>query len=513
MLSNPELLMRMDELGFRFPTEIQALAISKALEGKDLILKAKTGSGKTLAFVIPLLDKFEKISREKSETAALMIAPTRELALQIQEVICKLNPTLAPVLIIGGVDEKKQKSALDKDPRIVVGTPGRLLDLIKKRVLNLKKCRYFVLDEADEMLSMGFIEDIRAILSRLPKSRQGLFVSATINPRVEMLASSFLTKSEYLLAEHKEDESPQIEHLYCETGGELLSKALALCDLIEAQNPRSAIIFCNTRAETEFVELLLRRRGFDARRMNSDLSQSQRQKVISKIKSEDLRLLVATDIAARGIDIAELDLVINYSLHDQAETYTHRTGRTGRAGLKGRAISIVGPRDFGAFHYLTKALDLDFKKIELPSDEEVANARLVHLYQKLREQEEKIDLRALLVASKLIQDHGGSENLPEELLEITGRLCEFTLAHSVSEESKSLDEELLINSEKEAKRERSSRKENNRERNPKSNNRNQERDNRDSSSNKDPESTHNRDRDRSERERPERRRRRNFKRQ
>jgi ATP-dependent RNA helicase DeaD len=451
ILPESPLLSRMSELGFTTPTDIQALAIQKALEGKDLILKAKTGSGKTFAFVLPLLQRFSELGKNKDETTALFIAPTRELAVQIQEVIQELDTSLSPVLVIGGVDEKKQTKAIEQDARIIVGTPGRLKDLMQKKIINLKKCKYFVLDEADEMLSMGFIEDIRAILSKLPKKRQGLFVSATISPRVEMLAHSFLIKSEYILSESNEVDEPNIEHFYCEVKGELLSKALALCDIIETQNPRSAIIFCNTKSETEFVEILLRRRGFDARRMNSDLSQSQRQKVLAKIKADELHLLVATDIAARGIDINELDLVVHYSLHDQPDTYTHRTGRTGRAGHEGRAISIVGPREYGAFHYLTKALDVSFQKIDLPTDEDVANARLVHLYKKLRENDDKLDTRVLLSAKKLLQDHGEIEEVNEELLETIGRLLEFTLAHSVAEAAKSLDEELQQQSEKESR--------------------------------------------------------------
>lgn len=446
------LLNKMAELGFSTPTDIQSLSMQKALEGHDLILKAKTGSGKTLAFVLPFIQRFTELGKNKNETAALFIAPTRELAVQIQEVIQKFAPELSPVVVIGGVDEKKQKNALERDARIIVGTPGRLQDLIQKKIINLKTCKYFVLDEADEMLSMGFIEAIRTILSKLPKERQGLFVSATITPRVEMLAHNFLQKYEYILAESKDDDAPAIEHLYCEVGGELLSKSKALCDIIETQNPRSAIIFCNTKSETEFVELVLRRRGFDARRMNSDLSQSQRQKVIAKIKAYELHLLVATDIAARGIDISELDLVIHYSLHDQPETYVHRTGRTGRAGHKGRSISIIGPKEYGAFHYLKKVISADFQKIELYSDEDVANARLTLLYKKLRENEEKLETRNLLSAKKLLEDHGIMDHTNEELIEIIGRLLEFTLAHSVAEETRSLDEELQHQSERDSKK-------------------------------------------------------------
>ncbi len=442
IIDDAEILARLDKLGFHTPTDVQRLAVPPAMAGNDVVAQAQTGSGKTLAFSLPLLKRLYESSPSKKDTFALLIAPTRELALQIQQVITSLDDEIAPVLVIGGADEQKQRKALERDARVVVGTPGRLLDMIKRKVVKLRTCRYFVLDEADEMLSMGFIEDVRAILAKLPNKRQGMFVSATITPRVDMLANSFLSKAQQInVADFKEDKAP-IEHLYCEVTGDLMAKPSALCDIIETQRPRSAIIFCNTKSDTQLVEVLLRRRGFDARRINSDLTQSQREKVIKKIRAEDLQLLVATDIAARGLDIEQIDLVVNYAIHDQPESYVHRTGRTGRAGRAGRAISLVGPRDFGAFHYLQKVVDFDFNKLELPTDEEVAAARLAHLYEILRTQEIEVDERLTMVAQKLVRDNSDIENPPEELSAAIGMLCGFATEHFVNQESKSLDEEL-----------------------------------------------------------------------
>ena len=299
--SGSEILAALNKLGIITPTPIQATSLKPALEGKDLVLEAATGSGKTLAFVLPMLLNPER-DYSQQVTQALIVTPTRELAQQITDVIQSLLPESNPVILIGGESLEDQTKLLNKNPQIVIGTPGRLLETLRKKILKLRDCRYFALDEADEMLSMGFIDDVRAILSRLPDKRQGMFVSATITPRVDMLASSFLTTPKLIAVAKKDDQVPNIEHFFCELGGDLLDKPHALCDIIETERPRSAVIFCNTKSDTSLVEALLARRGFAARRINSDLSQKQRGKVMEKIRSGELPILVATDIAARGID-------------------------------------------------------------------------------------------------------------------------------------------------------------------------------------------------------------------
>jgi len=444
IIKNKDLLKTLTEQGFEKPTEVQARTVPMAREGSDAIVQAQTGSGKTLAFLLPLCEILldEKTKTNPKETFALLIAPTRELAVQIEQVFSELDIGITPNVLIGGVDMEKQKKTLNKDKRVVIGTPGRLLDFLKQRLFNLSKCRYFVLDEADEMLSMGFIEDVRAILSRLPDKRQGLMVSATISGRVEMLAHSFLSKPKRISTVDRAEDAPDISHEYVEVASDLMAKPKALCDIIEVFRPRSAIIFCNTKSDTKLVEVLLRRRGFDARRINSDLNQSQRTKIMKLIKAEDLQFLIGTDIAARGIDIAQIDLVVNYNIHDQHETYVHRTGRTGRAGRSGRAISLIGPRDHGAFHHLKKMLDIDFKKIDLPSDEDVSGAKLSHLYEMVRNAKVEIGDRDTIMAKKLLSDLGQIEDPSEALINFTARLCKKTTENFVREEAKSLDEEL-----------------------------------------------------------------------
>jgi len=438
------LLAAIDRLGFTRPTEVQRRAVPTALKGGDMLVQAQTGSGKTLAFVMPMLHALRESGRDKelSTTFALVVVPTRELALQCVEVINSLTSEIKPVCVIGGTDLAPQIRDLKSDGRIVIGTPGRLLDLIKQKALRLNQCRFFALDEVDEMLSIGFLEDVRSILSRLPDRRQGLFVSATITPRVEMLAHSFLTHPKSIFVQREGSAPAPIEHLYCEIGGDLMAKPAALCDFIETLRPRSAIIFCNTKSDTLLVEALLRRRGFDARRINSDLTQAQRNRVMKRIRKGDLQFLVATDIAARGLDIEQIDLVVNYAIHEQPETYIHRTGRTGRAGRSGKAISLIGPRDFGAFHFLTKVVDLKFTKIPIPTDEEVADARITHLYEMLRTKEIEIKQRDLTVAKQLLREMGGYNESPEELEAIIAKLCRYTVEHFISSEAASLEEEL-----------------------------------------------------------------------
>ena len=445
ILPSDELRLAVSALGFEMPTPVQAEAVPIACQGKDLMIQAKTGSGKTLAFSLPLVHQLQLEEKERGAvdyTFGLVISPTRELAQQIVEVVNSLGAGFSPALIIGGVSFDKQLKALEKDCRIVVGTPGRVLDLLRQKKLRLKKVRFFVVDEADEMFSMGFVEDVRAVLSRLPNKRQGVFASATISPRVEMLAGSFLSKPQRVFVDEAGVDLPPIEHLLLKVGGDLMAKPSALCDFIETQRPRSAIIFCNTKSDTELVEVLLRRRGFDARRINSDLSQSQRLRVMDKIRAGDLQFLVATDIAARGIDIEQIDLVVNYSIPEQPEVYVHRTGRTGRAGNSGRALSLISARDFTAFHQLQRIVDADFNEIELPSDEDVAGARLSHLYEILRIADVAPKERDVLVARKLLAEIADLKEVPEELEEIVSKLCLYATEHYVAQEAKSLDEEL-----------------------------------------------------------------------
>lgn len=365
LISDPELLAALKRLEISVPTPVQVESIPLAMSGTDLIAQAQTGSGKTLAFSLPILSKITK-SAIKDGTLALILSPTREIALQVQGVIASLFPDIIPTCLIGGRNSHRSKQELIGDPRIVVGTPGRVLDFLNQRALNLKNCEYFVLDEADEMLGIGFLEDVKSILKQIPMRSQGMFFSATITPRVQSLAREFLKDPKQVLIATQTDSAPEIEHLFCRVDGGLTSKAAALCAILEKETPQACLIFCNTKSDTELVEVWLRRRNIQASRLNSDLSQSQRESIMNQFRDGSLPILIATDIAARGIDVKELDLVINYAIHDQHETYVHRSGRTGRAGRAGKAISIVGPQDFGAFYSLTKNLSIPLTEIEVP---------------------------------------------------------------------------------------------------------------------------------------------------
>lgn len=429
LVSDTDLVEALAVRGIVTPTPVQAAVLPEALKGGDFIVQAQTGSGKTLAFGIPLV---QRIRREgvKYGTFGLIITPTRELAIQVKEVIASLTPEIKPACIIGGASTKAQIQGMREDNRIVVGTPGRILDLIEQREILLRKCGYFVLDEADEMLSMGFYEDVRAILSRLPSKRQGIFTSATITPRVQMLAQSFLSEPKTIAITSSMATAAEIEHLYCEVDGDLTAKATALCDIIETRNPRSAIIFCNTKSDTELVEVYLRRRGFDARKINSDLSQSERERIMSSVRKGSLRLLIATDVAARGIDIEQIDLVVNYAIHDSAETYVHRTGRTGRAGRKGTALSLVGPQDFGAFINLKRGLSYEITKVALPTERDVHEAKISHFHELLNAADMMITDRDLALGRTLLNEMLSSDE-KDKAAEYMAKFYRFVIQSAV----------------------------------------------------------------------------------
>jgi superfamily II DNA/RNA helicase len=371
LVKHPSIRGQLKTLNIVTPTPVQRAAIPAVLTGQDCIVEAQTGSGKTLAFVLPVLSRMIDASPVDG-TFGLIITPTRELALQVRNVVMSVVPDLQPACVIGGAKQEGQIRDLRNDPRIIVGTPGRLIDLIDQRKIDLRNCKMFVLDEADEMLSMGFVEEVRAILSKLPKQRQGLFFSATMTPRVGQLAESFLVKPLRVELEPVEETSQLIEHLFCRVDGGLTSKATALAAFLEEYKPKSAIVFCNTKSDTELVQILLRKRGTESERLNSDLSQKERERTMNKFRSGEVKILVATDVAARGIDVKDLELVVNYAIHDQPETYVHRTGRTGRAGKSGKALSLVAPQDFPAFYALQKKLPPSLTEVQVPAAKVVA---------------------------------------------------------------------------------------------------------------------------------------------
>ncbi|MDB4936191.1 MAG: DEAD-box ATP-dependent helicase CshA [Labilithrix sp.] len=340
-----------DALGYVNPTPVQVAVFEPATRGKSLVVQARTGTGKTAAFGLPIIDVL--VRKNQPNVQALILTPTRELALQVSrelEQIGKVRGTKI-VAIYGGAPMGKQIEALEGGAQIVVGTPGRVLDHCRRGTLDTKNIRILVLDEADEMLSMGFAKELNAIIEHLPPGeRQGLYFSATLPPDVERLANKHLKNPEYVTLSSDQVGALQLTHyVYLVRDSD---KRQAILSIIEAEDPQSAVVFCNTKDETERVAELLKSRGYDADWLNGDLEQRERERVMSATREGKLRFLVATDVAARGIDISHLTHVINADFPESAEQYVHRTGRTGRAGRTGTAISVVGPKDVGHLYML-----------------------------------------------------------------------------------------------------------------------------------------------------------------
>jgi ATP-dependent RNA helicase DeaD len=339
-----------DALGYTHPTPVQLSVYEPACRGKNLVVQARTGTGKTAAFGLPIIDKLVRGGVAKVQ--ALILTPTRELALQVSRELVQLAQFRGTkvMAIYGGAPMGKQIDELAAGAQIVVGTPGRVLDHLRRGTLDPSHVRIFVLDEADEMLSMGFAKELHAIVETLPKERQGLFFSATIPPDIERMAVSQLKDPEFVTLSSDQIGALSIDHFIYMRG--LGDKRKDLVRILEVENPESAIVFCNTKDETERLAEVLQNKGYEADWLNGDLEQSQRERVMAATREGKLRFLVATDVAARGIDISHLTHVINADFPESAEQYVHRTGRTGRAGKTGTAISLVGPKDIGNLYIL-----------------------------------------------------------------------------------------------------------------------------------------------------------------
>lgn len=360
-----EVRRAIDEMGYRHPTPVQRAVFEPAAEGRSLVVQARTGTGKTAAFGMPIVDRLVRPSVKAVQ--ALALCPTRELALQVSreiEQIGKFRSTKV-VAIYGGASMSKQIEALEAGAQIVIGTPGRVLDHLRQKTLDPSGVRVLVLDEADEMLSMGFARELNAILETLPKNRQGLFFSATIPPDIERLAHSHLKSPELITLSSDQVGALQIAHYVYVM--RQVDKRDQFTRILEVEDPESAIIFCNTRDETQRLAEVLKTRGFDADWLNGDLPQPDRERVMAATREGRLRFLVATDVAARGIDISHLTHVINFDFPETAEQYVHRTGRTGRAGRTGTAISIIGPKDIGNLYLLRLTYRIRPIEKQLPS--------------------------------------------------------------------------------------------------------------------------------------------------
>lgn len=365
----PAILSALDALNFKKPTPIQQQTIPSLLEGKDVLGLAQTGTGKTAAFVLPLLQQLSTTSKKGNSPKALIITPTRELALQVEQHIKDLTKSMFKIetlALCGGQSYIPQIKQLKKGCSIIVGTPGRIIDHIQRGTLNLNSIEYFVLDEADEMLRMGFVEDVENIMQNMPEQRQTALFSATMPPRVRQLVNRYLRDPKVVEIEAEEQLMPKIQQLFL--FAQPSQKTDALIKLLSIAEEGAKIVFVRTKQQTEEVAETLVRSGVRAIALNGDLAQAMRERLVQQFRRGSVDVLVATDIAARGLDVSLVNLVINYDMPGDPETYVHRIGRTGRAGRTGQSILFVEPKQARSLNMIERHTQQKIQKMQVPTD-------------------------------------------------------------------------------------------------------------------------------------------------
>lgn len=369
------LLKAINELGFNSPTDIQQQAIPKLIkDDRDFIGLAQTGTGKTAAFGLPLL---ERIDPAMKATQALILAPTRELGQQIAEqldIYSKYQEKLNVLAVYGGASITNQMRALKRTQHAIIATPGRLLDLIKRRAVNLESVRFLVLDEADEMLNMGFKEDLDLILSYTPEEKLTWLFSATMPKEIKKIVNKYMDNPTEVRINSKEQVNVDIEHQYALVKAS--DKAEALSRILDISPDMRGVVFCRTKNETQELAELLLRQNYKADSLHGDLSQAQRDRVMRRFKKHELHVLIATDVAARGIDVNDLTHVIHYTLPDDNSYYTHRSGRTARAGKKGISLAFVSGREKHRIRKLESQLGIEFDRAFIPNANDIAEIRV-----------------------------------------------------------------------------------------------------------------------------------------
>ena len=377
-----DLLKAITELGYTQPTEIQKQTIPYLLsKEEDLIALAQTGTGKTAAFSLPIL---EMIDPYQKHVQALILCPTRELCLQISKDIASYSKYLSKIrslAVYGGSNISEQIRGLKNNPQIVIGTPGRVNDMLKRGVLKINQIQWLILDEADEMLSMGFKAELETILKETPKERQTLLFSATMSKQVEAIAKNYMKGAQKISAGGINEVKKNITHKFVMVRDR--QKNNGLRRVLDANPNIYSIIFCRTRVETQHVADFLMHQGYAADALHGDLSQSQRDMVMKKFRLKNLRILVATDVAARGLDVNDLTHVIHFSLPDDPEVFIHRSGRTGRAGKDGESIAIIRPSEMIKFNRIKKETSIKVEEMKIPTKEDILKAKELYLSDKL----------------------------------------------------------------------------------------------------------------------------------
>ncbi|MDM9385768.1 DEAD/DEAH box helicase [Chlorogloeopsis sp. ULAP01] len=380
---SPELIEQLEKLGFTAPTNIQAQAIPQLLAGRDVVGQSQTGTGKTAAFSLPIL---ERLDVSQKAVQALILTPTRELAIQVQNAVCEFisNQGLRVLAIYGGQSIDRQILQLKRGVHIVVGTPGRVIDLLERGSLKLDRVKWFVLDEADEMLSMGFIDDVERILSQAPKERQTALFSATMPPSIRQLVNKFLNDPVTVTVEQPKAAPNKINQVAYVVPRQW-SKVKALQPILEMEDPESALIFVRTRRTAAELTNQLQAAGHSVDEYHGDLSQQARERLLTRFRNRQVRWVVATDIAARGLDVDQLSHVINFDLPDSVETYVHRIGRTGRAGKEGTAITLVQPFERRKQQLFERHVRQNWQVLSIPTRAQIEARQLEKLQVQVQE--------------------------------------------------------------------------------------------------------------------------------
>ena len=376
-----EVLQAIDDMGFENPSEVQEGTIPLILEGRDVLAQAQTGTGKTASFGIPMIEGIEDKSHNLQ---GLVLVPTRELARQVSDELKKLakyKKFISIVPIYGGADMGKQLRDLKKGADIVVGTPGRVMDHMKRKTIVLDDLKFLTLDEADEMFDMGFRDDMKTIIEKTNPDRQTLFFSATFDNDIKEFSRLYQVDPAKVIIEKKELTAEKIKQFYLELNRNM--KTEILNRLILIHKPKKSIIFCNTKRMVEALELEIAQRGYKVDSLHGDMRQSSRDNVMKKFRNGTIDVLIATDVAARGLDVSDIDLVFNYDLPQQAEYYVHRIGRTARAGKKGASFTFVTSRDYPKFKEIEKYANIKMEKMKLPTKSDVEKESLDNLFDKV----------------------------------------------------------------------------------------------------------------------------------
>ena len=419
-----EIRKALDGLGFEEATPIQSLAIPPALEGRDLFGQAQTGTGKTAAFGIPILERSDP---HKRETHALVLCPTRELAIQVAEELRRIASHKRGIDIVpvyGGQPIERQLYALRRGATIVVGTPGRVLDHLRRGTMKLQNLRMLVLDEADEMLDMGFLEDIEAILESTPAQRQTLLFSATMPKPILALTKKYQRDPLHLSVVHEQMTVPLVEQAYLEVREP--QKLEVLSRLLDVLNPGLSLVFCNTKKGVDDLVAALNNRGYPAEGLHGDLKQVQRDRVMSRFRKKTVDILVATDVAARGIDVENIDIVFNYDVPWDEEDYVHRIGRTARAGRSGTAYTFVTGRDIRKLRDIQRFSGSRIRREQVPSQADVEESRATVFLGKVEKVlADGVPERHLRLAERLLETDATS-------VELLGALIRMTQAEDAS---------------------------------------------------------------------------------